>query len=72
MGVTIRYCGMDVSELVQSNICGGHAKLALLDKFDDRYCAKCGPFSFVEINDNENNRVWIRAASVWNMTNAVV
>ena len=72
MGVTIRYCGVDVSEFVQSNICGGDAKFVLFHKFDDRYYAKGGPFYFVEINVNENNHVWIRAACVWNMTNTVV
>ena len=54
---------MDVSEFVQANICGGDAKFALFDKFDDRYCAKCGPFSFVEINVNENERVCLRMIS---------
>ena len=30
---------------------------------DDRYCAKCGPFSIVEIKDNDNESVWVRTTS---------
>ena len=54
---------LDASHLVQVVISDDDAKLAFVDKLGDRYCAKCGPFSIVEVNDNENERVWVRTTS---------
>ena len=54
---------LDASHLVQVVISDDDAKLAFVDKLDDRYCAKCSPFFIVEINDDENERVWVRTVS---------
>ena len=54
---------LDASHLVQVVISDDDAKLAFVDKLCDRYSAKCGPFSIVAVNDNENERGWVRTAS---------
>ena len=54
---------LDASHLVRVVISGEDAKLTFIDKLEYRYCAKSGPVSIVEVNDIENERVWIRTAS---------
>ena len=58
-----QYEFLETSHLVQVVISGDDTKLTFVDKLGDRYYSKFGPISIVEVNDNKNERVWIRTAS---------